>query len=76
MFDELLRRTSERGVDKIEMHARETTSYAALKNSEWAKHILYHRGYKFVNYSAVDEFNDGNRTVEKLYLVGIKKLSR
>ena len=76
MFDELLRRTSERGVDKIEMHARETTSYAALKNSEWAKHILYHRGYKFVDYGAVDEFDDGNGTVEKLYLVGIEKLSR
>lgn len=76
MFDELLRRTSERGVDKIEMHARETTSYAALKHSEWAKHILYHRGYKFVDYGAVDEFDDGNGTVEKLYLVGIEKLSR
>ncbi len=76
MFDELLRRTNERGIDKIEMHARETTSYAALKNSEWSRHILYHRGYKFVDYGAVDEFDDENGTVEKLYLVGIEKISR
>lgn len=74
MFDELLKRTSERGVDKIEMHARETTSYPALKNSEWAKHILYRRGYKFVDHGVVDEFDDGNGNIENLYLVSIEKI--
>lgn len=74
MFDELLKRTSERGVDKIEMHARETTSYAALKNSEWAKHILYRRGYKLVDHGAVDEFDDGGGNIENLYLVSIEKI--
>ena len=74
MFDELLKRTSERGVDKIEMHARETTSYAALKNSEWAKHILYRRGYKLVDHGVVDEFDDGGGNIENLYLVSIEKI--
>lgn len=74
MFEELLERANAHGIDKIELHARETTSYAALTKSSWIQRLLYNQGYRLTDHGAVDEFDDGQGNVEKLYLVSLEKV--
>lgn len=74
MFEELLERASTRDIDTIELHARETTSYAALKHSSWVHRLLYNKGYRLTDHGVIDEFDDGQDNVEKLYLVSIEQL--
>lgn len=74
MFEELLERANAHGVDKVELHARETTSYAALMQSSWIQRLLYNQGYRLTDHGAVDEFDDGQGNIEKLYLVSLEKV--
>lgn len=74
MFEELLERANARDIDKIEMHARETTSYAALMQSNQTRRSLYNQGYRLIDHGAVDEFDDGQGNVEKLYLISLEKV--
>lgn len=73
MFEELLERANAHGVDKVELHARETTSYAALMKSNWVQRLLYNQGFRLTDHGAVDEFDDGQGNIEKLYLVSLEK---
>lgn len=73
MFEELLERANAHDIDKVELHARETTSYAALMQSSWVQRLLYNHGYKLTDHGAVDEFDDGHGNVERLYLVSLDK---
>ncbi len=74
MFEELLERADAHGVDKIELHARESTSYAALMKSSWVQRLLYDQGYRLTDHGAVDEFDDGQGNIEQLYLLSLEKV--
>lgn len=74
MFEGLLERAKSHGVDKIELHARETTSYAALSHSSWTPRLLYNYGYKLVDHGPVDEFDDNQGNVERLYLISLERI--
>ena len=74
MFEELLERANAHGIDKVELHARETTSYAALMQSSWVQRLLYNQGYKLVDHGNLDEFDDEQGNIEKLYLVSLEKV--
>lgn len=74
MFEELLERANTYNVDKIELHARETTSYAALMQSRWVQRLLHNQGFRLTDHGAVDEFDDGQGNIEKLYLLSLEKV--
>ena len=73
MFENLLARAQRRGVGSIEIHARESTSYAALLSSSRTQHILEKYGYKLVNHGAVDEFKDKLGATDRLFLISLEK---
>lgn len=73
MFEELMRRAKLYGVNKIELHARETTSYKALVNSSWVKRLLFNLGYTLTDHGTIDEFDDEHGNIEKLYLLSLDK---
>lgn len=75
MFDELLTRAERHDVHTIEFEARESTSYAALKNSAWTNRVLYNHGYTMTDRGPAEVFEDENGKTERLFLITIEKLT-
>lgn len=60
-LDQLLSRVKAKGKTKIEMEARESTSYRLLTSS-LGQRILQARGFKLVDYGPSEQFSDSERT--------------
>ena len=65
-LDQLLSRVKAKGKTKIEMEARESTSYRLLTSS-LGQRILQARGFKLVDYGPSEQFSDSERT----YLISL-----
>ncbi|MDR0398155.1 MAG: hypothetical protein LBH36_03190 [Candidatus Nomurabacteria bacterium] len=68
-FDELLRRIKDSGVEKIEMGARESTSYRIF-TSTWGQRYLTKNGFRLVDHGETDNFGSGERT----FLLSLEKI--
>ena len=69
-FDELLRRIDENGIKKIELEARESTSYALLNNA-LVRRYLAKKGYTLIEYDDTELFGDSEIT----HLISLEKIS-
>lgn len=69
-FDELLRRINENGINKVEMDARESTSYRVL-TSDLTKRYLANKGFEVVEHDDTETFGDD----EKTYLISLEKIN-
>jgi ribosomal protein S18 acetylase RimI-like enzyme len=61
-FRELLERLDARGIKKVEMDAREKTTYALLTSELMQRH-LERKGWKVVEHDIDTDFGEGERTI-------------
>ena len=66
----LVRRIDENGIKKIELEARESTSYALLNNA-LVRRYLAKKGYTLIEYDDTELFGDSEIT----HLISLEKIS-
>lgn len=69
-LEEILKRADNNGVGKIEMDAREATSYKLL-TSPWTKRFLKRHGWELTDHGDTVEFDDKEKTI----LISIDRMS-